>query len=133
MLLLLPVLVISAAWLGRSISGTLSGIHPTVSLAQEIKWENDQGRKTNSEESQAFHSSGIPAEQLFQDAGEIQRQFRLGSSLTGAFLGLVLALALLKTAVLKKQKNYEPDKANCVSCGRCYRYCPVGKANSVSL
>lgn len=133
LLLLLPVLVISGAGLGWGISGTLSGIHPTVSLAQEIKWENDQGRKTTSEESQAFHSSGIPAEQLFHDAGEIQGQFRMGSSLAGAFLGLILGLALLKTAMLKKQEIYEPDKANCVSCGRCYRYCPVDKANSVNL
>ena len=43
----------------------LSAIHPTVSLAEEIKWEIDNHKKTGSEESKAFHTSGIPAEQLF--------------------------------------------------------------------
>jgi len=105
----------------------LSTIHPTVNLAEEIKWETDHGKKTGSEESEAFHASGIQVEQLFSDAGQIQSFFLTGTWIGGALLGFFFGLALLKTSIARRQTDYEPDHGNCVSCGKCYKYCPVDK------
>jgi ferredoxin len=103
----------------------LASIHPTVSLAEEIKWEIDNHKKTGSEESKAFQTSGITAEQLFSDAATIQSQFYIGTWIGGALLGLFFGISLLQHAVVQRRTDYEPNKSNCVSCGKCYKYCPV--------
>ena len=124
---LLPVFIFSGGYLASRLYKPLSTIHPTVHLAEEMKWETEHHQKTNSEESNAFHESGIQETQLFSEAGEIQSIFYNGTWLGGAILGLFFGIALLKTAIVRKQTDYEPDRGNCVSCGKCYKYCPVDK------
>lgn len=131
--ILLPIFVLAGGFLASMLYKPLSALHPTVSLAEEIKWEMDNNKKTGTEESKGFHTSGIPARQLFVDAGEIQSQFYYGAWIGGAFLGLMFGISLIKTSVVRRQADYEPDKGNCVSCGKCYKYCPVDKAGKSSL
>ena len=125
LLILLPVFIFVGGFISSLMYKQLSTIHPTVSLAEEIKWEIDNDKKTGSEESKAFHTSGIPAEQLFVDAASIQSQFYFGTWLGGALLGLFFGISLLQHAVVQRRTDYEPNKSNCVSCGKCYKYCPV--------
>ena len=127
LLILLPLFTIMGGFVMSRLYKPLSTIHQTVHLAEEMKWETDQGKKTGSIESEAFHTSGISATQLFSDAGIIQTQFYWGTWIGGAFLGLMFGLALLKTAIVRRQTIYEPHRGNCVSCGRCYKFCPVEK------
>ncbi|MDO9155082.1 MAG: 4Fe-4S binding protein [Paludibacter sp.] len=122
---LLPVLILAGGFLASQLHKPLSSIHPTVKLANEIKWEQDHNKKTGTEESKAFHSTGVQVEQLFNDAGNIQKFFYVGSWIGGALLGLFFGISLLKTSVVRRQEDYVPDKGNCVSCGKCYKYCPV--------
>jgi len=122
---LLPVFIVASGFLASRLYKPLSTIHPTVHLAEEIKWEQDNSKKTGSEDSKAFHSTGIQASQLFSDAGRIQHFFYYGTWIGGAFLGLFFGISLLKTSIVRRQEDYEPDKGNCVSCGKCYKYCPV--------
>lgn len=124
---LLPVFVFGGGFLASLLHRPLSTIHPTVRLAEEIKWEKENGRRTGSEESRAFHTMGMPVEQLFHDAGQMQTSFLRGTRIGGAFLGLIFGIGLLRSSVLRRQVDYEPDKGNCVSCGKCYKYCPVEK------
>jgi ferredoxin len=130
---LLPVFVALFGFIASLTYKQLASIHPSVSLATEINWENNQNRKTGSEESKAFHSSGIPAEMLFNDAAEIQRKFYVGTWIAGSLLGLFFGIGLIQHAVVQKRNDYEPNKGNCVSCGKCYKYCPVDKDGKSSL
>lgn len=125
LLVLLPVFIFTAGSLSSLMYKQLASIHPTVSLAEEIKWEIDNHKKTGSEESKGFHSSGISAEQLFSNASTIQSQFYIGTWIGGAILGLFFGISLLQHAVVQRRTDYEPNKSNCVSCGKCYKYCPV--------
>jgi ferredoxin len=79
--------------------------------------------------SPAFRTAGRPEEELYEDlyqqAAAIRAQFVWGGGLLGAFLGLVVSLKLLSLAVRRTRTGYEPDRAACLSCGRCFRYCPV--------
>ncbi len=43
----------------------------------------------------------------------------------GGFLGLVFGSKLIGLSVRRERKGYEPDRAECLSCGRCIEMCPV--------
>ena len=42
----------------------------------------------------------------------------------GAWIGLVIGVKLIHLNIRRRRTEYEPDRANCVSCGRCFWYCP---------
>lgn len=42
----------------------------------------------------------------------------------GGFLGLILGGKLILLSLRSRQRDYEADRAGCVSCGRCFKYCP---------
>ncbi|MDR2907933.1 MAG: 4Fe-4S binding protein, partial [Bacteroidales bacterium] len=63
-------------------------------------------------------------EELEAQVAEIKSDFHWYSRLIGAFFGLVIALALINLSIKRTRKHYEIDDANCVSCGRCFSYCP---------
>ena len=130
---LLPVFVLAGGFFASLMHKQLATIHPTVSLAEEIKWEIDHHKKTGSEHSNAFHTSGIPTKQLFNNAAYIQTQFYVGTWIAGALLGLFFGISLLQHAVVIRRTDYVPNKSNCVSCGKCYKYCPVDKNGKNTL
>ena len=70
---------------------------------------------------------GEEAVELVIEAKEIRSQFYWGGWILGGFMGLVVGLTLLKLASHRTRNDYEPDKTNCLSCGRCMDYCPVKK------
>ena len=129
--ILLPVFIFLGGFLSSTLYKPLSTIHPTVKLAEEIKWEIDHNKITDSEESKAFHGSGIPVTQLFEDAGRVQSWFNLGAWLGGSLLGLFFGISLIRSSIVRRQTDYEPNKGSCVSCGKCYKYCPVQKQTEV--
>lgn len=126
--ILIPVFMFSGGFLASRISVPLSAVHHTVKLAQEVEKELKLKVKSQTQEAIAFHSSGNLAKTLFRDAVEIQNKFYKGSWIMGILLGLILGIALIKSSIVRIEKDYIPDKGNCVSCGRCYDYCPVKKS-----
>ena len=44
--------------------------------------------------------------------------------MAGAWIGLVIGVKLIHLSIRRRRTEYEPDRANCVSCGRCFWYCP---------
>jgi hypothetical protein len=70
---------------------------------------------------------------LIEEASVIREQFYFGGWILGGFLGLAFGLILMSKTLYRSRKDYEPDKGNCVSCGRCMDYCPVGKPNFEEL
>ncbi len=141
---LLPVLILAGAWLGGQLSVPMSKMHRTVRLAERIAGE-DAGKiaaqtptantaaattqlpKTERNArlaSGAYRKTGQPADDLFARAIAVRKQFLGGGWILGGFIGLVLGGKLISLARPEKRSIFEPDRATCVACGRCYSYCP---------
>jgi NosR/NirI family transcriptional regulator, nitrous oxide reductase regulator len=59
--------------------------------------------------------------------------YAIGNSIAGLLLGLwfgiVIAAKLLASARVGKREYWEVNQAECLSCGRCYKYCPYDIKN----
>jgi ferredoxin len=122
--ILLPVVLLGSGWIGSRLNEPLSRGHATVSLAEEILLENTGKRTEMTNPTKAFRASGKPTEDLFVEASAIQRNFRVGGWIVGGFIGLVLCLKLIGLFMRKRQLEYDVNKGTCLSCGRCFAYCP---------
>ena len=127
LLALLPVLILFFAWGLGEMNYLLARAHPVVALARQVAAEDLQKSGAGTLESQTFYLSGKAKQKLYAEAHEIYRQFKFGCRLLGAFLGLALSLKLLGLAIRRVHHDYEPDRMKCLSCGRCFSYCPVEK------
>jgi len=124
LILLLPVLVLSAAWAVSTASDSMSRTHATVRLADRINLEESGKVKETTDASSAFWATGREVKELYAEASNIQAAIKTGSWLLGGFLGLVIALKLIVHSVRRTRIDYEADKAGCLACGRCFEYCP---------
>ena len=73
----------------------------------------------------AFKESGTSEEQLFAQELVIMNKFRRASPWAGIFLGLSLGISLVSLSTRRIRTEYKPHRGKCVSCGRCFKYCPV--------
>jgi len=121
---LLPVVVFGSGWIGSRLDISLSHLHPTVSLAEEVLLENSGKRTEMTDATKAFRASGKASEELFTEARSIQNQFHKGGWILGGFIGLILCLKLIGLFIRRRQLEYDVDKGMCLSCGRCFAYCP---------
>ncbi|MBI5217756.1 MAG: 4Fe-4S binding protein [Bacteroidia bacterium] len=125
--ILIPVFMFASGFICSSLYKPLSMVNLQVRLAQEISDEILTNTKSASQEAITFNASGISVKELFADAAVIQSKIYKGAWIMGALLGLFLATALIRSSIFKYRTIYEPDRGNCLSCGRCYKYCPVDK------
>ncbi len=123
--LLVPVIVIGSGWAVSQFQTQLARQHFTVSLAETIRLENEGKRPFTTEESDIFRASGTPTEELYAEADSIRAQFKTGSWLLGLFLGVMISLKLIELTVYKKHTEYTPNTGYCLSCARCFSYCPI--------
>ncbi len=121
---LLPVVILGSGWAVSRLDVVLSRAHPTVSLAEEILLENAGRRTEMTDPAKAFRASGRTPENLFREAASIRGGFRTGGWILGGFLGLAVGLKLSGLLVRRRRAEYEIDKTTCLSCGRCFAYCP---------
>ncbi len=121
---LLPLIVLSSGWVVSRLNVPLSGQHPVVSLAEEILLENAGVQTEMTDETKAFRESGQPTAELFDEAAKIRGQFRTGGWFLGGFIGLILSIKLVNLSVFRRRPEYDVDTGNCLSCGRCFSYCP---------
>ena len=56
--------------------------------------------------------------------------FRVAGAWFGAWVGLVIGVKLIHLSIRRRRTDYMPDRAGCVSCGRCFWYCPGEQALS---
>jgi NosR/NirI family nitrous oxide reductase transcriptional regulator len=125
LIVLLPVLACIGAGTGRLLKEPLSRMHSTVRLAERVAGEELGRYEGTTIESEAFRSSDQPINDLYADALSIKRKFGGGAGWLGAFIGLVIGCKLIGVSILRKRADYEPDRGTCLSCGRCFKYCPV--------
>ena len=123
-LILLPILVAMGGWGVSRLTTPAVMTHPVFRLARQVEMEKDLAPNRISNEAKAFLRTGQPPEKLFAQATAIKNRFHAGLWWLGGFLGLVLGAKLVSLSVRRKRVDYTPDRARCVSCGRCFRYCP---------
>lgn len=123
--LLVPVWIAIGVFVGHQSHVFLSKGHPKVYLAELLISRPELRNDQENLDIQAFLASGKPMNQLVDEAKEVRDRFKIGSWLLGAFIGLVFGVRLINQYVYRRREDYEPDKAECLSCGRCMDYCPV--------
>lgn len=126
--LLLPVLVLVGGWIGGQLALPFSKVNASVVLAEQVAAEETGRALETTEASRAFHDAAKPKEELFAQAQQIRGQFHVGGWILGAFAGLVVALKLIELNSFERRCSFEPDRANCVACARCYTHCPNEQA-----
>jgi len=130
LIVLLPVLVALGGGLGRALATPLSRMHATVRLAEQVSLE-DAGKlqcTTNpTDPAYVFRTTGRAKADLYQEAGALHGKFVVGSAVMGGFVGLVIGLKLIGLSLRRRRSDYEADRSICLSCGRCFSYCPVDR------
>jgi polyferredoxin len=121
---LLPFILIGSGWIGSRLNIPLSRQHFTVSLAEEIILDRSGQMAEMTDPTLAFRASGKPTSELFAEAHDIQKNFKVGGWILGGFIGLVICLKLINLSIRRKQLEYDVDKGTCLSCARCFSYCP---------
>jgi polyferredoxin len=130
---LLPLIVIGTGWVVSQMHLSLSRQHKVVALAEEIILEDNGQRIESTLETRTFRASGKPTAQLLSEARIIQKQFKTGGWYLGGFLGLIFAIKLVNLSIRKKQIEYTANTGTCLSCARCFDYCPFEQERIASL
>jgi len=121
---LLPAMAAAGALPGSWAGEALARADRTVKTA-DLVWRNEQAKaQTPPDEVTAFVRTGRPAAELYARAAAIREDYRLAGLAFGAWAGLVVGGKLIALSVRRTRTGYEPDRAHCLSCGRCFSYCP---------
>ncbi|MFP4355892.1 MAG: 4Fe-4S binding protein [Phycisphaerae bacterium] len=130
-LLALPLLVGLGGWVGYEASGLAARMHPTVRLARQVRSEQliAEAKATapigQIDASKAFWNSQRTTEELYAAAVTIQDRYEWATALAGAIFGLIVGLKLISLCVHRRREKWQPDRAICLSCGRCFAACPI--------
>ena len=123
----MPLMAIIGATVMYLLSDNFSKVNKDVKLYDMVIQNEIQPQTIQSLELQAFYAKERTIEELAAQVDEIKKNFRLYSGIIGAFFGLVIALTLINLSTKRTRKTYEINNANCVGCGRCFKYCPQNK------
>jgi NosR/NirI family nitrous oxide reductase transcriptional regulator len=129
---LIPLLTLLGGWIGYRSHVFLSRAHPDVYLAELMISHPELKADEENLDVQAFLKSGETFEQLVEKATGIRQKFRKGGMALGGFIGLALGITLMNQVVFRRHEDYEPNRGDCFSCGRCMDYCPVDKTKTVT-
>jgi len=121
LMLALPLIGAAA---GHFAAPGLARIHGDVQLARLLDIDVTPNMKRPSDQLRAFRLSGETEESVRERAAAVRRRFAVGGVLFGLWVGLVVALKMSAVTRPSRQTEYEVDGGVCLSCGRCYKYCP---------
>ncbi|HET6560151.1 MAG TPA: 4Fe-4S binding protein [Prolixibacteraceae bacterium] len=123
--IVLPLWIGIGGLAGSMMHVPLSRFNQTVYLAELIVEHPEVKNDPDNIDVRTFMGSGKSTEQLVMEADGIRRQFYNGGWILGGFMGLVIGTSLIGLSAFRKREDWEPNKANCLSCARCMDYCPV--------
>lgn len=124
-ILLLPLLTLAGWWLGGMLGPGLGRAHPDLTLADAVAGTGQDSSSLIRDRVEAFQASGVARDELLAKARAVRQNLERGGRWLGAYAGIVLGLHLVFLTRRIGHKDYRPDPSICVSCGRCFRYCPV--------
>jgi len=133
LMVLVPLLGVLGVWAGGGLKNVASLMHPTVRLAERIYLEESGQVEGTTDPSTAFRASGRPVDELYAEASAIRGRFGRGCAILGGFMGVVIGLKLLAVSVWRQRVDYEADRAGCLACGRCFKYCPRERVRLAGL
>jgi ferredoxin len=119
-----PLLIALGAALGSRTGVAMSHMQPTVRLAQRIHLEEQGQVEGTTDASDAFRRTGRASDALYLEAAAWTARFTRNGIWLGAWIGLVVGAKLVHLSLRRRRVEFEPDHAGCVSCGRCFWYCP---------
>ncbi len=126
-LLAAPVIIVLFGWLGTVIAVPLAQWHPESRVAEQMRLEELNEDVLPTDASEAFRGTGRSTQELYQSALERREKFTRFGGLLGLWTGLVIGIKFIHLSSRRQRDDYQADRAGCVSCGRCYWYCPVEK------
>ncbi|MFV1966614.1 MAG: 4Fe-4S binding protein [Pirellulaceae bacterium] len=125
LLLLAPVLIGLLGWLGTLLAVPLSHLDPEVQLAEQLRREDLGLTDTMTDASEAFRNARHSVSDLYQATLLEREQFRWLGGALGVWVGLVVSIKLISLSIRRRRDEFLPNRTGCVSCGRCFWYCPV--------
>ncbi len=123
--LLIPAFALATGFLLNQAHPFIARANSTVYLADLLVAHPEMQHNTENIDISTFMASGKSLATLADDADTIRASFASGTWALGVFLGLVFGFTLLKQVTFRRRVGYTPHKGDCVSCGRCFDYCPV--------
>jgi ferredoxin len=120
-----PLLIAAFAGIGSLMAVPLSRLDPEVQLAEQLRREALGLTDTTTDASDAFRTARREERELFATVLARQKRFGYLGIALGAWVGFVIAVKLVSLAVRRPRDEYHANKTGCVSCGRCFWYCPV--------
>ncbi|MBN2011498.1 4Fe-4S binding protein [candidate division KSB1 bacterium] len=123
-LIVMPVFMLLGGWIGSHLNKPLSRLHPTVRLAEQVNNENAGRIYETTIYSRTFRASGETMEQLMAEVRQIEHKYKIGGWWLGMFLATAAGMALINLSRRRRQTIYETNHTHCLSCGRCFDYCP---------
>ena len=124
-LILIPFFALAGSLILFNLSPGLAKVHSRVQLAMEIRSEKETGIEAISKPAIAYKESGKTEEDLFAEEIAVINRFKKASPWAGGFLGLSLGISLVLLSTRRVRTEYKPHQGKCVSCARCFKYCPV--------
>lgn len=126
-IILLPILIITGTLIGVKLGTPLSKVNRNISLSERIWMEETGIIKGTTEASDTFRRTGKPKEELYETALKINKRFIIGGGIFGGFIGLAVGSKLIQLSIRHRRTVYEVNRAECISCGRCFAYCPIDR------
>lgn len=123
-LLALPIVVALSGGIGYLLHPSLARMHPSVRLADRLAQEDAGLISGTTLESDTFRASTGTRDDLAAEVGTVVRRFRTGSVLLGIFIGIIFMVSFVRQYLRRTRTEYRPDRETCLSCGRCFAYCP---------
>jgi len=125
-----PLIMLVGAASGFLTHSFMARMHPTVRLAERVAAEEAGVFAEPSLESEAFRAGRQSIADLYGEARVLRVRFRFAAAAFGAFMGFVVGGRLIRLSIIRKSKDYEADRAACLSCARCFVYCPVERTHA---
>jgi hypothetical protein len=96
-------------------------------IVAEAVDRNEQGkaRVTDKDWLDSVDQSGRQSADIYAEAGAVQKRFAVGGAWLGAWMGLVIWIKLVLSAVRRRSGDYTADSGDCLACARCFRFCPA--------
>ncbi len=124
-LISVPLLAAAGGWAGHRWGPLLGQLDYRVTLAHALARHEADPSADVPDEVEAFRETGREVEQAYAAAETLQTELATGGAVAGGFLGLVVGGTLVRLSVRRTRRDFEIDRAQCFSCGRCFAVCPI--------